>query len=508
MDEFLARINNPLLRRIISLLPGDEPVYLVGGAIRDALLNRPNYDLDFVIPGSAMKLARKVADALGAAYFPLDTQRNIARLILEPEMDSIDPYGLPRRIDFSTYQGEDLIGDLKGRDFTINAMAVEVHHLQTLIDPLGGAMDLTKKHLKACSQNSIVNDPVRILRAIRFSVELELSIQPETLGLIRQSVDLIPEVSNERLRDELFRILEQSNPSTSLRILDKLNVLRYIMPELSELKDIQQSAPHIMDAWEHTLDVVVRLEKILEVLASVYDPDRASNLAMGLVAVRLGRYRQQLMDHFNKSLNPDRRQRSILFLAGVYHDVGKAKAQKTDENGKIRFIDHEQIGSRLVDKRGKALKLSNLEIERLMTIIKHHMRLSLLSQSNELPSKKAVYRFFRDTGEAGVDICILSMADILATYGPTLPQERWIRHLDVIRELLNAWWEDRTERIYPTPLVNGDDLMEALDLAPGPMVGYLLEAISEAQVMGEIHNRQEAIRLAKNLSKEKKVKMG
>src|SRR4030042_4869372 len=101
MDEFLARINNPLLRRIISLLPGDEPVYLVGGAIRDALLNRPNYDLDFVIPGSAMKLARKVADALGAAYFPLDTQRNIARLILEPEMDSIDPYGLPRRIGFS-----------------------------------------------------------------------------------------------------------------------------------------------------------------------------------------------------------------------------------------------------------------------------------------------------------------------------------------------------------------------------------------------------------------------
>ena len=508
MDKFFTRINNPLLRRIIRLLPGDEPVYLVGGAIRDALINRPNYDLDFVIPGNAMKLARKVADELGAAYFPLDTHRNIARLILETELVHTDPYGVPRRVDFSTYQGADLIDDLQGRDFTINALAIEIHHLNTLIDPLGGASDLAKKHLKACSKNSIVNDPVRILRAIRFSVELELRIHPETLSLIRQSVDLLPEVSSERLRDELFRILEQSNPNISLRILEKLNALRYILPELGELKDIQQSPPHIMDAWEHTLDVLVQLEKIFEVLASEYDPNRAGNLAMGLTAVHLGRYRPQLMDHFKKSLNPDRPQRGVLFLAGIYHDVGKANAQKTDENGKIRFIDHEQIGSKLVEKRGKALKLSNLEIERLMTIIKNHMRLSLLSQSAELPSKKTVSRFFRDTGEAGVDICILSMADILATYGPTLPQDRWIRHLAVIRELLNAWWEDRTERIYPTPLLNGDDLMEALDVSPGPIVGYLLEAISEAQIMGEIRNQQEAIRLAKKLSKEKKVKTG
>ncbi len=508
MDEFEVSIKQPILNRIISLIPGDESAYLVGGAIRDAFLKRPNYDLDFVLPGNAMKLARRIGDSIGAAYFPLDIHRNMARLVLIPD-ESVD--GLrnnPRRIDFSTFQGADLISDLQGRDFTMNAMAVEVHQLRELIDPLGGAADLAAKRLKACSQQSFIDDPVRILRAVRFSVELELRIQPQTLEFIKQGVDLLPEVSSERLRDELFRILLLPNSSSAIRILDKLDALEHVLPEISKLKNIQQSPPHIMNAWDHTLEILVQLDNILNVLAEEYNPDMAGNLTMGLVGLRLGRYRQQLMDYYKKSINPDRPHRSLLYLAGLYHDVGKVKAQKVGEDGRIRFIEHEQIGSKLVEKRGKALKLSNQEIERLMTIVKHHMRLSLLSHSNELPSKKAIYRFFRDTGDAGVDICILSMADILATYGPTLPQERWARHLDVIREMMNAWWEDRTESIIPPPLVNGDDLMEELDITPGPMVGYLLDAIYEAQITGEIHSWQEAIGFAKKLSKEKKIDPG
>jgi acyl-coenzyme A synthetase/AMP-(fatty) acid ligase len=120
----------------------------------------------------------------------------------------------------------------------------------------------------------------------------------------------------------------------------------------------------------------------------------------------------------------------------------------------------------------------------------------------EIPSKKAVYRFFRDTGAAGVDICLLSMADILATYGPTLPPERWEWHLDVVRVLLNAWWEDRTGSILPLPLLNGDTLMEELELSPGPVVGDLLDAIREAQVAGDIVSKQEALDLARNLIQE------
>lgn len=508
MNEFSSRLSSPFLNRIISLIPGDEPVYLVGGTIRDAFLNRTNYDLDFVIPGDAMKLARQIGNKLGAAYYPLDKHRNMARLVINIEAECKWDSGMPGRIDFSTFQGADLTADLEGRDFTMNAMAVEVHELFSLIDPLGGLADLKSKRLRACSPQSFIHDPVRILRAVRFSVDLKLSIHPGTMQLIRQAVSLLTDISPERLRDELFRILTQSNPSSSFRILDKLNTLEYILPEIVRLKNIQQSPPHIMNAWDHSLDTVRRLEELLEFLAKEYNPDKTGHLMLGLAGLRLGRYRQHFMEHFQNSINPDRPQRGILILAGLLHDVGKAKAQKVDENGKIRFIEHEHIGCELVEKRTKALKLSNQEAERIKTIVKHHMRPSLLSHNDDLPSNKAVYRFFHDTGEAGVDICFLSMADILATYGTTLSQERWTRHLDVIRELLNAWYEERTARIFPPPLINGDELMAELNLESGPVVGYLLDALREAQVMGDIHTQQEALSLAMRLSQGKIIKKG
>ena len=502
MNALPERLRQPLLLRIISLLPEGVPVFLVGGAIRDALLNRAQYDLDFVTPGDAIKIARQLGDRIGAAYFALDTERNMARLVLKPGAAQDYPEQHPIRIDFSTYQGADLASDLAAREFTINAMAVEVHELQTLVDPMGGLQDLLAKRLKACSERSFINDPVRILRAVRFSVALELSIPSETVQLMRQAVVHLPTVSAERMRDELFRILIQSHPGTAIRLLDTLEALEYILPETCLLKGVEQSSPHILDAWEHTLDVLSRLESILDVVAEEFKPDKASNLALGLVSMQLGRYRPFLIEHLKSALNPDRPQRGMLFLAGLYHDVGKRKTQTVDDDGKIRFIEHEHIGARLADRRGQLLKLSRLEIDRLVTIVKHHMRPSFLSHTEELPSRKAVYRFFRDTGAAGVDISLLSLADMLATYGPTLPQERWNRHLEVVRELLHAWWEDREERVFPIPLIDGDQLMRTLDLSPGPVVGYLLETIREAQVAGDIHTTEEATSLGKTLLQE------
>jgi poly(A) polymerase len=506
MDEFQARLSQPLFKRIITLLPPGVPIYLVGGAVRDALLNRQSYDLDFATAGDAIKIARRLADELGAAFFPLDPVRKVARLVLRPaEGDNFD--GINQiRVDVSAYQGADLISDLEGRDFTINAMAVEVHQLQTLVDPLGGAADLVTKRLRACSSSSLLDDPVRILRAVRFSVDLGLYILPETLQQMRRATAHLTRISSERMRDELFRILTNPHPSTSLRILDELNALEHFLPEVCLLKELEQSRPHMMDAWNHTLDMLNRMEGLLDALSIRYTPDKADNLIMGLVVMQLGRYRQHLAKHLNNALNPERPHRGLIFLAGLYHDVGKKTTQMLDAEGNIKFIGHEQIGSRLVEKRGQALKLSKVEIDRLVTIVNHHMRPSLLSRLGEAPSRKAVYHFFRDTGAAGVDICILSLADMLATYGPTLPQDRWVKHLDVVRSLMGAWWEDREERVFPAMIINGNQLMEALELSPGPYVGYLLEAIREAQINHDIHEPQEAISLARRLLQENIIK--
>jgi poly(A) polymerase len=497
MDEISARLRNSTFERIVSLLPPDLSIYLVGGAIRDALINRPSYDLDFITQAGALKIARKLADKLGGAYFPLDKTRNVARIVLKSTVEGESTAGWVRRVDISNFQGGNLTSDLMRRDFTVNAMAMEVHHPDRMIDPMGGAADLIGKRLRACLDSSFLDDPVRILRAVRFSVNLGLTIQPDTLSLIRQAIAHLPEVSAERVRDELFRMLILPHPATSLRILDRLGALDLILPEVCMLKDVQQSAPHVMDAWNHTLDSLKHLESLLEVLASDFNPDKASNFALGMTTLQIGRYREQLSEHLNNALNPDRPHRGLLFLAGLYHDIGKPTTQSIDEQGKIKFISHEQIGSKLAEKRGQALKLSNLEIVRLVTIVGHHMRPALLSHSSEPPSRKAVYRFFRDTGAAGVDICILSLADMLATYGPTLSQERWNRHLEVVRALLEAWWENREEKVLPASIVNGDDLQNELGVIPGPVIGYMLESIREAQVAGEIHHKADAIKLAK-----------
>jgi putative nucleotidyltransferase with HDIG domain len=502
MNELRSRLNQPLLKHILARLPRDVPIYLVGGAVRDALLDRQHYDLDFSTPGDAMKIARQLANQLGAAYFPLDPIRKVARLVLNPEERAKFIGTGQIKIDFSAYQGIDLTADLIGRDFTINAMAVEVQQLQTLIDPTGGANDLVTQRLRLCSPSSLVDDPVRILRGVRFSVDLGLTISPETLQQMREASSHLPKISAERLRDELFRILMISQPATALRILDKLGALEYILPEVCLLKEVQQSQPHVMDAWNHTLDVLNRLDSLLELLSYGDHPDKAENLTMGLVDLYFGQYRKQLAEHLGNSLNPDRPHRGLIFLAGIYHDVGKKNTQSMEADGKIRFLGHDQAGGRLAEKRGQELKLSKQEIDRLVAIVSHHMRPSLLSHGEEKPSRKSIYHFFRDTGVAGVDICLLSLADVLATYGVTLPQERWIRHLEVIQTLLGAWWEAREERLFPVPLINGEELMQALDLVPGPQVGYLLEAIREAQITLEIHDQQEAINLARKIIRE------
>lgn len=478
------------LEQIRSALPPELSVYLVGGAVRDAMMDRETHDLDFVLAGNSLGVGRHVADTLGAAFYPLDEERETARVVI------IQPDRHRLILDFAVQRGPDLESDLIARDFTINAMAVDIRQPDALLDPLGGAADLRAKRLRACSPNTFIDDPLRILRGIRMAAAFGFRIQPETLQQMRVAVPLLARISSERVRDELFRVLDGSQPGTSVRALDMLGILPFVLPELLDLKDLAQSPPHVYDAWQHTLGTLNKLGILLNVLGSPHDPGEAAGFVTGLVSLRLGRYRNRITSHLDIPFNPDRSLHALLFLAALYHDVGKSQTRQEDGEGRIRFFDHEIIGAEMVAKRARDLRLSNDEIEILKKIVRHHLRPLLLTQTAKPPSRGAIYRFFRDTGEAGVDICLLSLADVWATYGTSLTQDVWNQHLDVIRTLLEGWWEHHTEMVSPPVLLNGNDLINELRIEPGPDVGKLLEKIREGQALGNIQNREDALVLA------------
>ncbi len=488
--------SHPILERLTSILPADQPVYVVGGAVRDALLGFEVKDLDFTLRGEAINTARRIADILGGAFYVLDDERDYGRVILRQSS------GDRLILDFTPMQGQTLEEDLKNRDFTINAIAAEIHHPQELLDPLGGAADLYSKRLKACSPQAITSDPIRILRGIRFAIRFRMKTDQSTKKSMRSAVNQLPEVSAERLRDELFQLLESPKPASAIRILDNLKAIPYVFPQLIETKGVKQSQPHIFDVWDHSLDILTRLHQVFEVLQPSYNPDDSASLFLGVISHRLGRYREQFNLHWKTQLNPSRSLIALVFLSALYHDIGKPEAKQVDNDGRIHFIYHEEIGAEMVKKRCQELQLSNSEIDRARLIVLHHMRPLWLAETGELPSKRAIYRFFRDTGAGGVDICLLSLADTLATYGHTLPQDLWAHQVNVVRHLLEAWWEKNEEVISPSPLVNGHDLMQELDLNPGPIVGQILQKIEEAQVTGKVTNKRQALELAAKLKNE------
>jgi UTP:GlnB (protein PII) uridylyltransferase len=276
-----------------------------------------------------------------------------------------------------------------------------------------------------------------------------------------------------------------------------IGALYYMLPELLQLKNLTQSPPHVFDVWEHTLDTVNKLESLLHVLGPNHDPEASANLTLGLVAFRLGRYRQKLSSHLSTRPADDRSLRALLFLAALYHDAGKSQTWELDDHGKIRYYNHAQEGLLLVADRAKALHLSNNEIGRLKIIVGHHMRPLFMAQKGKSPTRRSVYRFFRDVGDAGIEIGLLSLVDVLATYGPTLPQDKWAHQVDVVRRLYESFWERYEEQVDPPKLITGDDLLREFGLEPGPLVGELLDMVKEAQAVGTIRSREEALSLVR-----------
>jgi putative nucleotidyltransferase with HDIG domain len=479
-----------ILRREI---PRDSSVYLVGGAVRDLLRSQPVHDLDLISTGPVRPLARRIANRLGGGFYMLDEERDTARVV------DHSAEGGAIFLDFCALRAPDLEADLRDRDFTVNAIAIELHHPDRLIDPTGGAADLRAGVLRACSPGALEHDPVRVLRGVRLSFSLGYCIQPETLAYMRAAAPQLTRISAERLRDELFRMLEGRQVDAAIRLLDSLGALGLLLPELAAEKGVTQSPPHVLDVWEHTLATLKQLERLWAVLVSGAAAEDPADRLTGAAAAHLGRFREGLAAHFSAVLTPNRTLRSLIFLAALYHDIAKPQTRTVEENGRIRFFHHEEQGVDLAEERARALALSQVEIQRLQTIVGGHMRLHLLSADGGRPSSRAIFRFFRDTQEAGLDILLLSLADVRATYGETLTLPVWEAELATAQTLCEAWFDRPADVVRPPRLLSGDELMAALKLRPGPVVGRLLAEIQEAQAAGEISTRDQALELAKKL---------
>ena len=472
---------------LLRQLPNANDIYLVGGSVRDAFLGRTVKDLDFACK-EGIQTGRELANRNGMDFFILDRERDCCRVIQTLED------GSKLHFDINGLRAPTIENDLQDRDLTINALAINIV-TQKLNDPTGGLQDIRNKILRACSESSIRNDPLRALRVIRFSVIFGFRIDPSLVSQIRAQILDIANISNERIRDEFFKLLNCSKPATAIDLMEKLGLLGEIFPELNGLKGLEQPKPHVYDAWTHTLSVVRHLSNILEA-ASKYDEENANaDLFTGMLVLKLGNYRKQLVQHFSSERSDGRDRRANLLFTALFHDVEKPTC-KTNEDGRIRFLGHDAAGALTMQRLATELRLSTDEKGSQAAIVANHMWIhGLVNRMDDgvKVSERAIYRYYRSLGLDGIDLVFLSLADLRATYEHTLTQQKWRNALDVSEQLLDAWYNRKEQVISPPVLVNGHTLMKELGLQPGKILGKLIESVREDQAAGKIKTLDEAL---------------
>ena len=457
--------NFPFYNRLRDVLR-PYSAYLVGGAVRDRLLNRPVHDLDFSLPERTLEAARKAADRLGGAYFTLDDQRDAGRVILEASD------GRRHRIDFTTFQGEDLESDLRARDFTITAMAFPVENPDQLIDPLGGLADLRQKLIRSCSAEAMQADPVRILRGVRMAADYRFRIEDRTRELIRRAVSELSGVSPERIRDELFRILGSERPVTAVRALNVLGISPGLFGPGGKVPD-------------ERLRALGKLEQFWDALARDYDPDTGASWGSGLLVKFLGRYRDRVQEHLHQELVWERSLKDLL----AFNVLISGGPPLTD-------------GRQPQDNFGQRFRLSSQEIQRLTAVSRGAAAFLEDFRSGGGTSSLDIHRYYRNFGGAGVEAVFFALAEVNPGENTGGMDDRWVDLLGQARTYLEAWWEKHDQVVSPPRLIDGHQLIEALHIEPGPQVGEILQAVQEGQVSGRINNRDQALALAGRLIEE------
>ena len=454
--------------------------YLLGGFIRDTLLQRTSYDIDLAVSGDAEAQAHGVAQATGGTFVPLDRERGTYRVA------AISPDDGRWTVDIATLQGS-IEDDLRRRDFTVDALAVPLADTGLLsgewpiIDPTGGLNDVVSKTLRLTGPDVLADDPLRLIRAVRIAAQTGFAIEAQTADAVREQVSLLSTVSAERVREELLTILSIPGVWRSLGLLDTLGLMDQVLPELTPARGVAQPKEHHWDVFDHSLHCADFAEQVLDPEFRRTDP-----------AGKLIPWWPWLTEHFDEEYADGHTRATYLKLAALLHDVAKPETKAVQPDGRVRFLGHPVKGAATSKKILKRLRASSKASEAVRMMVDQHLRPSQLAQKGQMPTSRAVYRYYRDVGDVAVDTLYLCMADYLAARGPDIDLEDWGRHCERMRFTLQE------KHVQEAPekrrrLLTGHDLMALFNLSPGPELQPILDMVQEAHAAGEANTKEEAL---------------
>lgn len=459
----------------------DVTPYIVGGFVRDSLLGRQTCDLDLALEGDVAAVASEVAAELGGTAIPMDRERGVHRVVARSG-------GETWQVDLAALHGP-IEADLARRDFTVDAMALPLAEAEgppdawPVLDPLGGREDLARRLIRATGPSVFQDDPVRLVRAFRLATALGFTVEPWTAERIRREARLVAQVSGERVRDELLAVLSMPGLEHSLGGLARTGLLDEVFPELAVGHGVSQPKEHFWDVFDHNVQAAVMAERILDADYRAED-----------TAARSIPWEPWLDEHFAQEASDGHDRATLLKLTALLHDVAKPQTKTFEPSGRMRFFGHADEGARIAGEAVQRLRLSGRGTARISTMIREHLRPGQLAQPGQLPTGRAVYRYFRDAGDVAVDTLYLNLADFLAARGPTLELDDWRAHCERIAHTLRQG----TTRAAPervAKLVSGHDLAKLFGLAPGPCFHVLLDQVHQAQAAGEVGTREEALAL-------------
>ncbi len=459
-------VDDPL--SVLAAIPARA--WLVGGALRDRLLQRATADYDVAVEGDPASVARELGRAAGGHAFLLSEGFGGWRVVAR---------GHQWQLDLVPVAQGGIEADLAARDFTVNAMAAPVGAPSEVIDPFGGLADLEARRLRMVSEPVFELDPLRALRLARLKCQLGFGIDPGTRAAARRTAPEIAGVAAERIFHELKRIVCAERALDGLAELDAVGATEVVLPELAALQGIAQSPYHHLDVYQHTQTVLA------ETVALERDPEPAFAEHAGAVRAFLA---EPLADELTRG--------QALRFGALFHDIAKPATRAIASDGRVTFMGHDVAGEALAGQVLRRLRASGHLRQHVAALTRHHLALGFLVRRMPL-QRREIYRYMRDCEPVQADVTILSVADRLATRGQAVGEDAIERHLGLARELIGEAFRWRAAP--PRSPLRGDELARRLQIGPGPELGHLLEQLTEASFVGEASSREEALELATRL---------